>query len=309
VSGNNRAVPAARSSTTERRFTMTKSTEKASGDTTKSARPKLFYISFGLREQDLLAAATPEELALYFHLKTRSNFKTGDFPKYKNDHQTFDTLAEALTKHDRKPRGTVEVQDILDRLTARGLVKSVTLTGERLTMQLPLSPLKPPPAAEPEPAAEPIVIGQPESDPPKVSINNKNNSFFYNTDSIVGAAVAAHCGAGAAVAMLRRVTLNPDQNPTPENQGENPAAAAWSVQTIMALVNDTDRFAYATTSNSQRFYQGWIDDGFEYHDITRAMNTVLANVGTEKTPAAIDRQLRGERHQPPCKKRHSGVVL
>lgn len=286
---------------------MTKSTKNASGSTAKTSRPKLFYISFGEREQDLLASASLEELALYFYLKTRSNFKTGQVPKYKKDHQSYDTLAEVMSKHDGKPRGVVEIQEILDRLTARGLVVSVALSGERLTMQLPLSPLSPPPA--PEPTAAPIVISEPANAPPEVpgfpeiDMNNKNNKFLI-TDSIVGAAIAAHCGAGAAVAMMLRNPLTPSENPTPENQGEKPMAAAWNVQTIMALVDGTDRFAYATAPNSQKFYEGWIDDGFEYQDILAAMNAVLANVEIQKTPASIDRQLRKADAPDPGKPKH-----
>ncbi len=201
----------------------------------------------------------------------------------------FASLAAAMSKHDGKPRGVVEIQEILDRLTARGLVVSVALSGERLTMQLPLSPLRPPPA--PEPAADPIVISEPASAPPEVpgfpsiSMNNKNNSLFYNTDSIVGAAVAAHCGAGAAVAMMLRNPLTPSEKPTPENQGEKPTGAAWNVQTIIALIEDSGRFAYAKTIESQTFYRGWIKDGFEFEDILGAMNAVLANVETQRTAA------------------------
>jgi hypothetical protein len=282
---------------------MTKITEKASSTRAKSSRPKLFYISFGEREQDLLEFASPEELALYFYLKTRSNFKTGAFPKYKKDEQSYDSLAAVMRRHDGKARGIVEIQEILDRLAARGLVRSVALSGHRLTMELPLSPLRPLPA--PEPAADPIVISQPENAPsevpgfPSIVMNNKNSSF-YNTDSIVGAAVAAHCGAGAAVAMMLRNPLTPSENPVPENPEENPEDQTpvlhdWNpleVEDIMALVDDSGRFAYATTAESQTFYRGWIEDGFEFEDILNAMNAVLANVETQRTPAAIDRELR-----------------
>lgn len=86
---------------------------------------------------------------LYFELKILSDFKTGSVGTYGNQKLSYERLAKMVsipvTKGSTGATRTIdgkEIARLLDTLTAEGLVTDVSIADQRLTLRLPLSPMK-----------------------------------------------------------------------------------------------------------------------------------------------------------------------
>lgn len=86
---------------------------------------------------------------LYFELKILSDFKTGVVGTFGNQKLSYERLAQMVsipvTKGSTGATRTIdgkEVKRLLDTLTAEGLVTDVSIVDQRLTLRLPLSPIK-----------------------------------------------------------------------------------------------------------------------------------------------------------------------
>lgn len=117
------------------------------------------YVSFNFDEIAKLKEADKDEShrgkmclrcwRLYFELKILADFKTGVVGTYGNQKLSYERLAKMVTipvtKGSTGATRTIdgkEVKRLLDTLTAEGLVSNVSIVDQRLTLRLPLSPLK-----------------------------------------------------------------------------------------------------------------------------------------------------------------------
>jgi hypothetical protein len=105
------------------------------------------YISFKQEEQGLLNGADYDLLALYFFLKQKAAFKTGSFGTFKNQRFRYIDLCAALYRpaSSRRPGRDYDeagVKALLSDLERLGLVTNRQFDGDRLTMELPLSPIR-----------------------------------------------------------------------------------------------------------------------------------------------------------------------
>lgn len=111
---------------------------------TTTSTSKGSYISFNSDEQERLGGADFEEIALYFFLKQKSNFRTGAFGSFKNLRFSYGDLCAALYRpagpnHPERDFKEAHVVSLLVALEGMGLVANRTVTEERLTMELPIS--------------------------------------------------------------------------------------------------------------------------------------------------------------------------
>ncbi|MEI7956550.1 MAG: hypothetical protein WCJ66_15395 [Verrucomicrobiota bacterium] len=111
---------------------------------TSTSTSKGSYISFNSDEQERLGGADFEEIALYFFLKQKSNFRTGAFGSFKNLRFTYGDLCAALHRpagpnHPERDFDVAHVVSLLVALEGMGLVANRAVTEERLTMELPIS--------------------------------------------------------------------------------------------------------------------------------------------------------------------------
>lgn len=86
---------------------------------------------------------------LYFELKILSDFKTGVVGTFRDQKLSYERLAQMVTipvtKGSTGATRTIdgkEVKRLLDTLAAEGLVTDVSIVDQRLTLKLPLSPIK-----------------------------------------------------------------------------------------------------------------------------------------------------------------------
>ncbi len=106
------------------------------------------YWSFNEAEMALmLGTLDADEAQLYLALKKRSNFRTGDVGTFKNERLTLQKLGDVLARPSRQGKAALtyhrkDVQRLLDRLRDRGLVADIKHDDERLTLRLPLSPVR-----------------------------------------------------------------------------------------------------------------------------------------------------------------------
>lgn len=111
---------------------------------------RALYWSFNEAEMALmLGTLDADEALLYMALKKRSNFRTGEVGTFKNEHLTLQKLADMMARPSRQGKpATVyhrkEIQRMLDRLRDRGLVADTQDQSDRLTLRLPLSPMRMP---------------------------------------------------------------------------------------------------------------------------------------------------------------------
>ncbi len=131
---------------------------------TTTSTSKGSYISFNSDEQERLGGADFEEIALYFFLKQKSNFRTGAFGTFKNLRFTYGDLCAALHRpagpnHPERDFDVAHVVSLLVALEGMGLVANRAVTEERLTMELPISrkwPQPKSPLPESAPAARAV---------------------------------------------------------------------------------------------------------------------------------------------------------
>lgn len=131
---------------------------------TSTSTSKGSYISFNSDEQERLGGADFEEIALYFFLKQKSNFRTGAFGSFKNLRFTYSDLCSALYRpagpnHPERDFDVAHVVSLLVALEGMGLVANRAVTEERLTMELPISrkwPQRKSPLPESAPAAQAV---------------------------------------------------------------------------------------------------------------------------------------------------------
>lgn len=102
------------------------------------------YISFNQEEQEQLGVAHHDVLGLYFFLKRKANFKTGEFGTFKNTKFRYIDLCCAMFRPGNSHREKADfdeaaVKVLLADLEQLGLVTNRAFDGDRLTMELPLS--------------------------------------------------------------------------------------------------------------------------------------------------------------------------
>ncbi|MDT7516048.1 hypothetical protein [Rhodoferax mekongensis] len=111
--------------------------------------PKPPYISFGKEESEAIWTLDPRCMWLYFRLKWLGNFKTGRVGTFKNQKLTLEGLArmvaipvrQGMTPGNTNIDGT-EIRRLLQRLRDVGLVADGESDQTRLTMTLPMSPIR-----------------------------------------------------------------------------------------------------------------------------------------------------------------------
>lgn len=157
---------------------------KSKTQTIKKSSTTSRYVSFNFDEiARLKETSTPEAQRgkvclrcwrLYFELKILSDFKTGVVGEFRDQKLSYEGLAQMVTIPVTKGASTEirhidgkEVRRLIDVLQAAGLVTNVVNDGQRLTMRLPLSPIKNtstnnPATAAPAPAQSPVPLLQPQ---------------------------------------------------------------------------------------------------------------------------------------------------
>lgn len=128
--------------TTEKnRATASAQTGGATGET---------YVSISKTEWAVLRRMCLRSFRLYVELKWLANFKTGVVGTFKNQQLTYEGLAEMVSLPVRQgvsaSHGIVdgkEIKRLLERLEASGLVADCYHDGTKLTMTLPMSPIRP----------------------------------------------------------------------------------------------------------------------------------------------------------------------
>ena len=95
----------------------------------------------------LLNTLDADEAQLYLALKKRANFRTGDVGTFKNEKLSLQKLADVLARPSRQGKASLifhrkDIQRMLDKLRDRGLVADMSNDDERLTLRLPLSPIR-----------------------------------------------------------------------------------------------------------------------------------------------------------------------
>jgi len=102
------------------------------------------YISFNQEEQEQLGVAHHDAFGLYFFLKRKANFKTGEFGTFKNTKFRYIDLCCAMFRPGSASREKADydetgVKALLADLERLGLVMNRQFDGDRLTLELPLS--------------------------------------------------------------------------------------------------------------------------------------------------------------------------
>lgn len=110
-------------------------------------KAKHYYISLNREEIEVLREASYIESALYLILKELANFKTGVVGDFRNQKVTYSSLSAKLSRPSSQGKPEVKIgRDETRRHTSRlvqlGLVSNVVVGKEKLTLALPLSPLK-----------------------------------------------------------------------------------------------------------------------------------------------------------------------
>lgn len=126
-----------------------KETDLANANAETQKTPKEAYVSFGKKESATLRQLCLRSLRLYFELKWLADFKTGRVGTFGQQTLTYEGLArmveipvrQGMTASHGKVDGT-EIKRLLERLEDAGLVANLSHDGTRLTMTLPMSPIK-----------------------------------------------------------------------------------------------------------------------------------------------------------------------
>lgn len=108
------------------------------------------YVSISKSEWTVLRQVCQRSFRLYAELKWLANFKTGVVGTFRNQQLTYEGLAEMVSLPVRQgvsaSHGIVdgkEIKRLLERLEAKGLVADCFHDGTKLTMTLPMSPIRP----------------------------------------------------------------------------------------------------------------------------------------------------------------------
>jgi hypothetical protein len=150
------------------------------------------YISFNSDEQERLGGADFEEIALYFFLKQKSNFRTGAFGSFKNLRFTYGDLCAALYRpagpnHPERDFKEAHVVSLLVALEGMGLVANRAVTEARLTMELPISrkwPQRKSPLPESAPAA--CAVAATPTIPEAADLRDSLPADFFDSPSAKG---------------------------------------------------------------------------------------------------------------------------
>lgn len=131
-----------------------KETNRATANARVEKAETEVYISFGKREWAALRQVCLRSLRLYSELKWLANFKTGVVGTFKEQKLSYEGLAQMVSIPVRQgmsaSHATVdgtEIRRLLERLEGLGLVADRVHDGTRLTMTLPMSPIR---ASKPE---------------------------------------------------------------------------------------------------------------------------------------------------------------
>lgn len=158
---------------------------------TPTSTSKGSYISFNSDEQERLGGADFEEIALYFFLKQKSNFRTGAFGSFKNLRFTYGDLCAALYRpagpnHPERDFDVAHVVSLLVALEGMGLVANRAVTEARLTMELPISrkwPQRKSPLPESAPAA--CAVAATPTTPEAVDFRDSLPADFFDSPSVM----------------------------------------------------------------------------------------------------------------------------
>lgn len=265
---------------------------------------RVVYVSFNQIERDTLRQVGWRERWLYMELKWLANFKTGEVGSFRKQQLTYTELAKQVNVPvSQGCAGEVidgkEASRLLGRLQKAGLVGEIaTHSKGGLRFALPLSPIKNVAAVEAsqdQPSEERLpeievdqVAGEADDDwdtddcPAPLSILTSSNNIntFFNT--------ASNDGAEESSAPRR-----PGKNPKPILL-ETTTPGAITIARIKGLLKNAS-FAFVSTSDSERFYATWIQQGFTELDLLQAIDEVKAS--GSPTPMAVDTKLRQQRVQ------------
>lgn len=254
------------------------------------------YISLNMQEVGIiLGRGTLREIAMYLILKLRANFKTGAVGNFRKQRLTYAELGTLLSRPPSQGRpaenfDASEASRVIDGLERLGLVAERKVSDGRLTMMLPLSPIKevatpeatadkaasersPRPEAPERPARQ-APQGIPAGDPvPSLLTDSIPNSFISN-DSNAGA--------------------DAPEPPTMENPERSRCAAGpfGSVAEVENRMQAVAGLHYANGRVSQKFYERWVAHAIPRDEIERAIDEVCDDFTVEATPKAIDDLLR-----------------
>jgi hypothetical protein len=260
-----------------------------------------YYVSFNTEELDLLeGGATLREIALYLILKRRVNFKSGVFGAFGKQHENYESLARLLSRPPSQGRAAEtfsgsNVSRLLDGLERMGLVADRDAGPKRLTLRLPLSPIKkvamlkaPADKASGERLldgeADGIAEGQAAqgfaSDEPTQSILTSFNTYSVSINT-EGAGAPAPGADG---------TPHPTIEQTPPSRGA--AGTFGSVAEIEERMIRVRGLQFATGKISRTFYERWQKHGIQREQIEEAISQIEDDFLIEPTPKAIDDMLR-----------------
>lgn len=270
---------------------------------------RALYWSFNEAEMALmLGTLDADEALLYMALKKRSNFRTGEVGTFKNEHLTLQKLADTMARPSRQGKlATVyhrkEILRMLDRLRDRGLVADTQDQADRLTLRLPLSPMRTP-AEVATARTEVDGSGLPLDDTPhalegpvntRVSGDSLDGSVLtrstldQSSSSSNGSSGGMDDGAGCAGASSHR----DDQEHKPEPKRNVRGITTTQMEARLRQGG----FRLLGYEYSRQLLQEWEAMGLSGEDFNIAASVVEGDTSLDRVPAALDLVLRPRTHR------------
>ena len=222
---------------------------------TATSTSKGSYISFNSDEQERLGGADFEEIALYFFLKQKANFRTGAFGSFKNLRFTYSDLCSALYRpagpnHPERDFDVAHVVSLLVALEGMGLVANRAVTEERLTMELPISrkwPQRKSPLPESAPVACAVAVMP--TTPEAADLRDSLPADFFDSPSAKDGSSPLSPSVMIITDNTESSLLKTSTDPTPEE---------YEALTLEALWQESE--AEAQTPKARSMHSQTIDD-------------------------------------------------
>lgn len=254
------------------------------------------YVSLNMQEIDILEGrATLREIAMYLILKRRANFKTGVVGNFRRQRLTYAELGTLLSRPPSQGRPAEnfdgsEASRVIDGLERLGLVADRLIHDGRLTMALPLSPIKE--VATPEAAAgkasgerppQTVAHDRPATQVPQgIPANGAFQSVLINQNLTSVISIDSNAGASAPVTPTM-------EQPQPSRCAAGPFGSVADVENRMRSVPGLH---YADGKVSRAIYERWIQHAIPRDEIERVIDEMQNDFTIDATPKAIDDLLR-----------------